>query len=67
MISIYDGPVWEIVKVLSLHVTDFPSAMDPNFYRYCGGRVAVPSWRLGIWEDVVFVHAPQVRVLPSFF
>ena len=53
MLSVYDGPVWEIVKVLSLHVTDFPSAMDHNFYRYQGGRVAVLSLRRGNWEDAV--------------
>jgi hypothetical protein len=53
MIGVYDGPVWEIVKVLSLHVTDFPDAADPSFYRYQGGRVAVLSWRRGKWEDAV--------------
>jgi hypothetical protein len=53
MISVYDGSVWEIVKVLSLHGTDFPSAMDTNFYRYSGGRAAVLSWRRGKWEDVI--------------
>jgi hypothetical protein len=53
MVSVYDEPASDIVKVLSLHVTDFPSAMDPNFYRYRGGRVAVLSWRRGKWEDAI--------------
>jgi hypothetical protein len=53
MMSVYDGPACEIVKVFSLHVTNFPSAMDPDFYRYRGGRVAVLSWRRGKWEDAI--------------
>lgn len=53
MVSVYDETASGIVKVLSLHVTDFPSATDPNFYRYQGGRVAVLSWRWGRWEDAV--------------
>jgi hypothetical protein len=47
MMSVYDEPVSGIVKVLSLHVTDFPNAADPSFYRYQGSRVAVLSWRRG--------------------
>jgi hypothetical protein len=53
MVSVYDEPVSDLIKVLSLHVTDFPSAMDHNFYRYQGGRVAILSLRRGKWEDAV--------------
>ena len=53
MMSVYAEPTPDVVKVLSLHVTSFPSAVDPNFYRYRGGRVAVMSWRRGEWEDDV--------------
>jgi hypothetical protein len=53
MLSAYDEPVSDIVKVFSLHLTDFPSAMDSNFYRYRGGQVAVLSWRRGNWEDAI--------------
>ncbi len=53
MMSVYDQLVSGIVKVLSLHVTDFPAAADPSFYRYQGSRVAVLSWRRGNWEDAV--------------
>jgi len=45
MLSVYDKTSSGIVKVLSLHVTDFPSAVDPNFYLYQGDRAAVLSWR----------------------
>jgi hypothetical protein len=55
MMSVYDGPGSEIVKAFSLDVTDFPSAMDPDFYRYRGGRVAVLSWCRGKWEDAIMV------------
>jgi hypothetical protein len=53
MVSVYHESLSGIVKVLSLHVTDFPSAADPDFYRNQGGRVAVLSWRRGIWEDAI--------------
>lgn len=53
MISAYEESASGIVKVLSLHVTDYPGAADPSFYRYQGGRVAVLSWRRGTWEDTV--------------
>lgn len=31
MMSVYDQPASEILKVFSVHVTDCPGAMDPNF------------------------------------
>jgi hypothetical protein len=53
MASVYDGPEPDIIKVLSLHLTDFPSATDPNFYRYRGGSVGILGWRRGKWEDAI--------------
>jgi hypothetical protein len=56
VMSVYDGPASEILKVFSVHVTDFPSAMDPKFYRYRSGSVAVLSWRRGKWEDAIMAE-----------
>jgi len=53
--------------VLSVHVTDFPAAMDPDFYRYQAGRVAVLSWRRGRWEDAIMVEkAAPVSIVEVF-
>ena len=51
-----------IRKVLSFHVTSLPSAMDPNFYRYQKGHVAVLSWRRGKWEDAVMTESAGATV-----
>lgn len=61
MLSVYDVVNSKIMKVFSAHVTDFPSAGNPTFYRYQDGRVGVMSWRRGSWEDVVMANeiAPQ--------
>jgi hypothetical protein len=66
VLSVYDGPEAAILKVLSLHVTDFPAAMDPAFYRYQNGCVAVLSWRRGQWEDAVMAE-PAAPVLIAAF
>lgn len=59
VMRVYDGPASEILKVFSVHLTDFPSAMDPKVYRYRSGSVAVLSWRRGKWEDVIMAEKSE--------
>ncbi len=67
LLSVYDGPEAAILKVLSVHVTDFPAAMDRAFYRYQNGSVAVLSWRRGRWEDAIMAEpAAPVSIVDAF-
>lgn len=53
MLSAYHGAGEQIAKVFSAHVNGCPIKFDPQLFRYHSGRIAILSWRRGIWEDVV--------------
>jgi hypothetical protein len=63
MLSAYHGAGEQIVKVFSAHVNGCPIKFDPELFRYHSGRIAILSWRRGIWEDVVMADATTTTAM----
>jgi hypothetical protein len=67
ILSAYHVEGYVPLKVLSAHVTDLPALGDPSFYKYHGGKVAIMTWRRGIWEDSLMREAEQPMSVVAAF